>query len=173
MNRERFIRDRRADWGRFEQLLGTLQSLPERQWRAVQVAELARLYRSICYDLSLVQSREWGSRLEDYLNDLVASGHNCLYRTPPTSLAAALEFIAIGFPRLLRQRWRAFALATTLFLVPFLVGTAVGVMRPDLARCWWLVRRSCSRPLTATVVNCTRRRTSVTRANAVSCLVFT
>ena len=38
MNRERFIRDRRADWGRFEQLLGTLQSLPERQWRAVQVS---------------------------------------------------------------------------------------------------------------------------------------
>lgn len=133
MNRERFIRDRRSDWGRFEQLLGVLQSLPERQWQAVQVAELARLYRSICYDLSLVQSREWGSRLEEYLNDLVAGGHNCLYRTPPTSLAAVLEFIAIGFPCLLRRRWRAFALSAAMFLVPFVVATAVGVFRPDLA----------------------------------------
>ncbi|MFN5437734.1 MAG: stage II sporulation protein M [Planctomyces sp.] len=133
MNRERFIRDRRADWGRFEQLLGTMQHLPERQWQAVQVAELARLYRSVCYDLSLVQSREWGSRLEEYLNDLVAGGHNCLYRTPPTSLASILEFIALGFPRLLRRRWRAFALSTALFLVPFWVGTLVGATRPDLA----------------------------------------
>ena len=41
MNRERFIRDRRSDWSRFEQLLGTLQGQPERQWRAVQVALLA------------------------------------------------------------------------------------------------------------------------------------
>ena len=47
MNRERFIRERRKDWGRFEQLLGVLQNLPERQWRSLQVAELARLYRSI------------------------------------------------------------------------------------------------------------------------------
>ena len=133
MNRERFIRDRRSDWSRFEQLLGTLQGQPERQWRAVQVAELARLYRSICYDLSLVQSREWGSRLEDYLNDLVAGGHNCLYRTSPASLTGVLEYLLTGFPRLLRQRWRAFALSAALFLVPFIVGTIVGTTRPDLA----------------------------------------
>jgi uncharacterized membrane protein SpoIIM required for sporulation len=133
MNRERFIRERRKDWGRFEQLLGVLQNLPERQWRSLQVAELARLYRSICYDLSLVQSREWGSRLEEYLNDLVAGGHNCLYRTRPASVASALEFIAIGFPRLLRQRWRAFALSAALFVIPFVVATIIGIVRPDLA----------------------------------------
>lgn len=56
MNRERFIRDRRSDWGRFEQLLGVLQSLPERQWQAVQVAELC-----VCIDPSVMTCR-WFSR---------------------------------------------------------------------------------------------------------------
>jgi uncharacterized membrane protein SpoIIM required for sporulation len=94
---------------------------------------LSRLYRSICYDLSLVQSREWGARLEQYLNDLVAQGHNCLYRTPPKSFASLFHFFAFGFPRLLRRRWIAFLIALALFAVPLLICTAIGVFRSDVA----------------------------------------
>lgn len=133
MNRERFIRERRADWQQYESLLSRLQNRRQSRWASNDVALLARLYRSICYDLSLVQSREWGSRLEQYLNDLVAQGHNCLYRSPPKSLHVIWEFLAFGFPRLLRKRIRPCLLALVLFLVPMLASGWVGYFRPDLA----------------------------------------
>ena len=133
MNRERFIRQRRGDWQLFEQLTARLRARRTARWQSQDVAELSRLYRSICYDLSMVQSREWGARLEQYLNDLVAQGHNCLYRSPPRSVTAVWEFWQSGFPCLLRQRSGSFFLALGLFAIPFLVSTVIGAMRPDLA----------------------------------------
>ncbi|MEY3459272.1 MAG: hypothetical protein RL215_2429 [Planctomycetota bacterium] len=133
MNRERFIRTRRSDWQQFEALIAALKSVRESQWTGHQVSELSRLYRSICYDLSLVQSREWGKRLEDYLNDLVAQGHNSLYRSPPASPVKALEFILWDFPQLLRSRGPALAISAILFTIPLLVSILVAIARPDLA----------------------------------------
>ncbi len=133
MNRERFIKERRQDWQRFESLAMKFQRSRQKNWSGAEVAELSRLYRSICYDLSLVQSREWGARLEQYLNDLVAQGHNCLYRTAPKSLSGIGTFFSVGFPSLLRQRYKAFWLAFVLFIVPFIVSTFVAILRPDLA----------------------------------------
>lgn len=133
MNRERFIRQRRSDWKQFELLVERLKNTRMRRWQSQDIADLSRLYRSVCYDLSLVQSREWGARLEQYLNDLVAQGHNCLYRSPPRSVNAAVEFLSSGFPRLLRKRKGSFFLALALFAIPFLVSVYVGAVRPDLA----------------------------------------
>jgi hypothetical protein len=98
MNRERFIRDRRNDWREFEALVSRMKNSRQSTWGNRDVATLSRLYRSICYDLSLVQSREWGARLEQYLNDLVAQGHNCLYRSPPQSVRAVWDFLCGGVP---------------------------------------------------------------------------
>ena len=133
MNRERFIRQRRADWQKFESLLGRLTQLRGSRWQTQDIAELSRLYRSLCYDLSLVQSRDWGARLEQYLNDLVAQGHNCLYRSPPRSLAGVIDFLRSGFPLLLRKRKWHFVLALALFAGPLLTAALVGSLRPDLA----------------------------------------
>ena len=133
MNRERFIRQRRADWQQFESLISNLRGRRQRTWGSQDISNLSRLYRSICYDLSLVQSREWGARLEQYLNDLVAQGHNALYRSPPMSLGVVWDFFAFEFPRVFRRRIGAFALALALFLIPLLASTVVGWQRPDLA----------------------------------------
>jgi uncharacterized membrane protein SpoIIM required for sporulation len=133
VNRERFIKQRRSDWQTYETLLSRLKTSWFSKWSSRDIADLSRLYRSICYDLSLVQSREWGQRLEQYLNDLVAQGHNCLYRSPPQSPDLVWNFLARGFPRLLRKRIGSFLLALGLFLIPFLAGTIAGAMRPDLA----------------------------------------
>lgn len=133
MNRERFIRCRRDDWRQFELLTARMQVRGGSDLRSRDVADLARLYRSICYDLSLVQSREWGSRLEQYLNDLVAHGHNCLYRSPGVSLRSAASTFAREFPLLLRQQRVFLALAAGLFGLPLLVCMIVGFYRPDLA----------------------------------------
>lgn len=133
MNRERFIRQRRSDWQRFETLVSRLRATRQQKWASRDVSDLSRLYRSICYDLSLVQSREWGSRLEQYLNDLVAQGHNALYRSAPKSLSVIWDFFAYDFPRTFRRRIGAFSLALALFLIPFLVSTLVARQRPDVA----------------------------------------
>jgi len=133
VNRERFIRERRNDWQQFEMLVSRLRTTRQRLWGSRDVSKLSTLYRSICYDLSLVQSREWGVRLEQYLNDLVAQGHNCLYRSPPKSVWALLEFFTTHFPQLVRRRHKAFLLALALFLVPLLASVWVGYVRPDLA----------------------------------------
>ena len=133
VNRERFIRQRRSDWQQFEALMSRLRGRGQRKWASRDVADLSRLYRSICYDLSLVQSREWRARLELYLNDLVAQGHNALYRSAPKSLSVVWDFFAYEFPRTFRRRIGAFSLALALFLIPFLVSAIVGWQRPDIA----------------------------------------
>jgi uncharacterized membrane protein SpoIIM required for sporulation len=133
VNRERFIRQRRSDWQQFEALVARLRARRQRTWASRDVSDLSRLYRSICYDLSLVQSREWGSRLEQYLNDLVAQGHNALYRSAPRSLSVVWDFFAFEFPRTFRRRIGAFCLSLALFLIPFLVSTLVGWQRPEIA----------------------------------------
>lgn len=130
MNRERFIRQRRGDWQQFETLVNEMRGKRLRKWSGKDITRLSSLYRSVCYDLSLVQSREWGSRLEQYLNDLVAQGHNCLYRSPPRSIHLVLEFISDGFPSLLRERAAFFFVALALFVVPFLVAMIVAAVDP-------------------------------------------
>ena len=140
MNRERFIRQRSSDWEQFEGLLSRMKSTRLSRWSGHDITRLSSLYRSVCYDLSLVQSREWGARLEQYLNDLVAQGHNCLYRSPPRSLDTALKFLSDGFPRLLRQRKQFFFVALALFLIPFLAAMVTAAVDPVLAE--QLIERS-------------------------------
>ncbi len=133
MNRERFIRQRRSDWQQLEGLLSTMKGSRMGRWSGNDISRLSRLYRSVCYDLSLVQSREWGSRLEQYLNDLVAQGHNCLYRSPPRSLDTALKFLSDGFPALLRERRYFFYLSLALFCIPFIAAMLTAAIDPVMA----------------------------------------
>jgi len=140
LNRERFIKQRRTDWQQMETLLASLQRSRLGKWTGRDVTRLSKLYRSVCYDLSLVQSREWGVRLEQYLNDLVAQGHNCLYRAPPRSLDTALTFLSDGFPALLRKRKNFFFVALALFAIPFLV--SFWLTKSDQATAEWLVDKT-------------------------------
>ncbi|MCA9048690.1 MAG: stage II sporulation protein M [Planctomycetaceae bacterium] len=133
MNRERFIQRRRSDWQQMEALLAKLRGRRMSVWGGSDITRLSKLYRSVCYDLSLVQSREWGARLEQYLNDLVAQGHNCLYRSPPRSVDAVLRFLSVGFPRLLRRRRAFFLVSLALFTVPFVIAMLVAAIDPVIA----------------------------------------
>ncbi|MEO2032372.1 MAG: stage II sporulation protein M [Planctomycetaceae bacterium] len=133
MNRDRFIRQRRDDWQQLESVLARLRDLRAGRWLGTDIEMLARLYRSVCCDLSLVQSREWGRRLEVYLNDLVAQGHGCLYRSPPGSLRTLLEFVAYDFPRLLRGHWKCLVAALMLFAIPLITAGVIAAIDPVFA----------------------------------------
>jgi uncharacterized membrane protein SpoIIM required for sporulation len=133
LNRDRFIRQRRDDWQQLESVVTRLRDLRGSKWSGEDIEILSRLYRSVCCDLSLVQSREWGHRLEVYLNDLVAQGHSCLYRSRPGSLRSILDFVVRGFPALLRVHWKFFAVSLALFYIPFLAAMMIAVIDPVLA----------------------------------------
>jgi uncharacterized membrane protein SpoIIM required for sporulation len=133
MKRERFLERRQPEWQEFERLLSSMRFGRQSRWSSAKLAELSRMYRSICYDLSLVRSREWGDQLEKYLNHLVARGHNFLYRAPPRNLLDAVHFLVIGFPMLLRRRWPFFLVALCLFGIPFVAAMAGTLIQPELA----------------------------------------
>lgn len=133
MNRQRFLRQRQPEWTAFEELLIQLRKTRKSRWENTALSELSRMYRSICHDLSLVRSREWGDQLETYLNRLVAAGHNFLYRTPPPNLWSLVEFLIIGFPILLRKHQVFFWSALGLFAIPFLVAMTGSIANPRFA----------------------------------------
>jgi len=68
-----------------------------------------------------------------YLNNLVARGHNCLYRGQPGSLRAIVAFVVSEFPRLLRANGRYFMLALALFVIPGAISGTVVAIDPSMA----------------------------------------
>ncbi|HUQ72197.1 MAG TPA: stage II sporulation protein M [Planctomycetaceae bacterium] len=124
MTKQRFLQQRRVAWMRFEQLL-TQQSTAWRQASAAEIAEFSRLFRELSNDLAIIQSRDWGEGLVTYLNDLVARGHNVLYRAAPGGWSQFVSFLTTGFPRLFRANAGYFLVAALLFFAPLGITWAV------------------------------------------------
>lgn len=133
MTRARFLVTRHGDWHRFEALLDRVNHVRLTELAGEEVSEVSRLHRAVCYDLSLVRSRDWGPELERRLHDLVVRGHHLLYRDPPGRMRAAGGFLLGGFPRLLRQNHGFFWVALLVFLVPAVAAGVTVRLAPDLA----------------------------------------
>ncbi len=131
MTRDQFINKRRPDWRRFELLLAEAEGSRTTKLTGEQIGELSALYRALCFDLSLIQSRDWGTSMSRYLNSLVSRGHNCLYRSQPGSFRAVFDFIVAEFPRLLRANAAYFWLALALFVIPGAVSGTVVALDPS------------------------------------------
>lgn len=133
MNKQKFLLDRQPVWRRFEALLDNAEAAGRIKLAAADVSELSELFRALCYDLAQVRSRDWGSSIERYLNDLVIRGHSVFYRTRPLKRGGVVEFLARGFPRLLRRNQRFFWTACALFAIPMAVSWSVVASDPSLA----------------------------------------
>jgi len=133
MNKRRFVMKREASWRRFEQLLERLDAVSLRRFSPAETAEFSRLFRELCYDLSLIRSRDWGRGLVAYLNALVSRGHNAFYSEPPGKLASVGRFLAIGFPRLFRKNVGYFLTAAVIFFGTLGISWAVVQHDPTLA----------------------------------------
>lgn len=128
MSRDEFVRARKGDWGEYEQLLAKLRAARARD------ADLARfpdLYRKVCQDLALVRHRQYGAELTRRLNALALAGHEHLYRRRGGLGRQVRRFVMSGFPRLLRENWRLFALANLLFYGPFIAMLVAARYTPD------------------------------------------
>ena len=122
MKQEPFCRDHQPDWDQLESMLDDIDTAGNRPDRvAKSVSGLPRLYRNTCHHLALARSRGYSPRLIGRLSELVARGHQALYRNRPGLWPAMVGFIAAGFPRLVREQWRVVVVASLLFFGPLLL----------------------------------------------------
>ncbi len=133
MNKRQFVAQREVAWRRFEQLLDRLDTISLRRFSPAETAEFSRLFRELCYDLSLIRSRDWGHGLVSYLNDLVSRGHNAFYSSPPGNLGHLVHFLAVGFPRVFRKNIGYFLTSAAIFFGTFCMTWAVVQYNPALA----------------------------------------
>ena len=127
---------RKSNWSRLEVLLsqaetGGVKSLPHAELR-----DLGLLYRQAAADLSAVRADPSSRSLEGYLNRLVGRAHNLVYSGRRVSFWNLWEFLAHGYPRLLRRMLPFVWLATAVFLGCFSLGMLITLLRPDFAALW-------------------------------------
>jgi uncharacterized membrane protein SpoIIM required for sporulation len=86
--------------------------------KAFDAAELPQRYRRLCQALALAADRQYSPELVDRLNRLALRGHHLLYQNRRRQSGRVLEFVAAGFPRLVRREWRLVLASAILFLGP-------------------------------------------------------
>ena len=85
---------------------------------AFDPVELPARYRRLCQGLALAADRQYSPELVDRLNRLALLGHHALYQNRRRESGRVLEYVAAGFPRLVRREWRLVLAAALLFFGP-------------------------------------------------------
>ncbi len=114
MRQRQFETVHQREWQEFEKFLDQPKKPP------FDPAEMPLRYRRICQGLALASDRHYSPELVDRLNQLALRGHHALYRNRRRQSQRVLEFLAAGFPALVRQEWRLVATAAVLFFGPLL-----------------------------------------------------
>jgi uncharacterized membrane protein SpoIIM required for sporulation len=86
-----------------------------------QADQMPRRFRELCVDLSLAESRMYGTRITERLNALVIRGYKVIYRIRRAGWRQVMAFVTAGFPRTVRREWRLFWLCNLVFWLPFCV----------------------------------------------------
>jgi len=136
MKAERTIALRRGRWERFGALLARVQGEGLPRLEPGEVREFARLYRETAADLARLRTEGAEADVEQYVERLVAGGHNALYRSGGEGVRALgiAKFLLHGFPALVRRSTGALSASTALWLLGVLLAYAVATLRPDIAR---------------------------------------
>ncbi|KAF1053379.1 MAG: hypothetical protein GAK43_01436 [Stenotrophomonas maltophilia] len=130
MKQSLFEQRHRSEWKRFGKRLDYLEGSKRRE--PERADGFASEYRSICQQLALAQDRGYSSHLIDRLQQLAMRGHQQFYRHRSHLGARMLGFLLAGFPRLVREEWRAIAVASALFYGSLLLMGLLVYGFPDL-----------------------------------------
>ncbi|HEU4951117.1 MAG TPA: stage II sporulation protein M [Holophagaceae bacterium] len=130
MKQQAFEALHQTSWEAFEALLrdGQGPAAPS----DADLKELPRRYRLVCHHLALARERGYAAGLVDRLNGLALRGHQRLYGVRQGALSGALRFFT-QFPRTVRKRWRAMALAALVFYGPAVALTFGAKANPEIA----------------------------------------
>lgn len=104
-----------ARWAEYERLV----TLMEKGKRTAEAEHLPRLFRELSLDLSLAESRMYGVRLTERLNELVIRGYELIYRTRRGTWDEVIAFVAVKFPQAVRADGKLFWLCSAMFWLPF------------------------------------------------------
>ncbi|NJM38229.1 MAG: hypothetical protein HC845_10440 [Akkermansiaceae bacterium] len=104
-----------ARWAEYERLVTLIESGKA----GAEAEDLPRRFRELSLDLSLAESRMYGGRIAERLNQLVIRGYNLIYQTRRGSWENIVSFVAVKFPQTVRREWRLFWLCSAVFWFPF------------------------------------------------------
>ena len=131
-----WIDHRKTNWTRLETLVAEAEKGGVKKLPHADLRDLGLLYRQAAADLSAVRADPTSRSLETYLNRLVGRAHNLVYSGRRVSFFTLWEFLAHGYPRLLRRMLPYIWLATAVFLACFALGMLITTLRPDFAVLW-------------------------------------
>jgi uncharacterized membrane protein SpoIIM required for sporulation len=129
MSQQRFQERHAAAWREMSELLDVL----ERGTMITGGDVFPERYREICQELALARHRRFGAELIEGLNRLALRGHQHLYQRYANVGHQLTEFVAAGFPRLVRAEWKLLLLSCLLFFGTGLASYALIRSEPELA----------------------------------------
>jgi uncharacterized membrane protein SpoIIM required for sporulation len=128
-----WIEQRKNNWSRLESLLDQVHTSRLSALSRADLRDLGLLYRQAAADLSVVRADPSSRALEQYLNRLVGRAHNFVYSGRRVSFWSVWNFLAHGYPRLLRRLLPYIWLSTAVLLGTFGLGMLIQMLRPDFA----------------------------------------
>ncbi|MDO8846844.1 MAG: stage II sporulation protein M [Coriobacteriia bacterium] len=134
MDERQFVAGSQATWNRLAEAAERSSRHGAASLGAHDLKRMHEDYRTAAADLAYAQTHFRGSAASAHLNALVARAHAELYSAPQGRISAVWRFLASGYPRLVRRRWRPIVLASAVLLAAALSGFAASYANPSLAR---------------------------------------
>ncbi len=140
----RFLTERRPDWEALSGLLAQIERAGLRSLGIDGARRFGKLYRSVSSDLIRARTELVDASVTEYLNDLVARAYAHVHAGTGERGKNVLRFFVEGYPRLVREEWKAVALSALLFFAGGAVGAtfvawdpdALGVLIPEQHQAW-------------------------------------
>ena len=130
---DRLVARQASRWTEFEQLALRASNDGLDSFGAEELPDFASRYREVAADLARARTYRAPSVIRHRLEQLVAAGHNSLYRAQRTSPRQVWEFLTLECPSsLIRARW-AILVAFLAFYLPATAGFLLIRERPELA----------------------------------------
>lgn len=140
----RFLAERRPEWDALETLLARVESKGLGSLGIDGARRFGKLYRSVSSDLIRARTELVDASVTDYLNDLVARSYAHIHAGSGQRGRHILRFFLEGYPRLVREEWKAITISALLLLSGAVVGAtavaldpdALGVLIPEQHQAW-------------------------------------
>ncbi len=134
MEERAFIDSSRETWDRLAVSVEYARGHGVANLEAAKLRELHEDYRRAAADLAYAQTHFPGTRIDRHLNDLVGQAHAELYGASPRTISGIWDYIARGYPRLVRKHGRAVLLAALLLFGSAAIGYLLAHINYPLAR---------------------------------------
>jgi len=122
MNVQRWIARRETNWRRLDTLLRQVEKKGLKSLQALEIEELASLYRSVSADLARARTHKLGMTLVQELQQLTSRSYSQIYQgSRRQEWGAVVEFLRWGFPGIVQETWGYIAVAIATFTLGALV----------------------------------------------------